>query len=38
MIIIDIPAAPNFSTTIRIAAGGGYTWQGERKPKKRAPK
>lgn len=25
MIIIDTPAAPNFSATIRLAAGGGNT-------------
>lgn len=32
MIIIDIPAAPNFSAIIRPAAIGGYTWEGKRKP------
>lgn len=37
MIIIDIPADPNFSATIRLAAGGGNTEQGEQNPK-RAPK
>lgn len=40
MIIIDIPAAPNFSApnfsaTIRLAAGGGNTGQDERKPQTR---
>ena len=35
MIIIDIPTAPNFSATIRIAAIGGYTWEGKRKPQTR---
>lgn len=35
MIIIDIPAAPNFSAIIRLAAIGGNTGQGKRKPKTR---
>lgn len=35
MIIIDIPATPNFSSIIRPAAIGGYTGEGKRKPKTR---
>lgn len=37
MIIIDIPTAPNFSATIRIAAGGSNTGKAKGNPK-RAPK
>ena len=37
MIIIDIPTAPNFSATIRIAAIGGHTRKANGNPK-RAPK
>lgn len=37
MIIIDIPASPNFSATIRLAVIGGNTKQGERNLK-RTPK
>lgn len=35
MIIIDIPAAPNFSAIIRLEAGGDNTGQDERKPQTR---
>lgn len=36
MIIIDIPAAPNFSAVIRPAVIGGYTGEGKQKPQTRS--
>lgn len=35
MIIIDIPATPNFSAIIRPTVIGGYTGESKRKPKTR---